>query len=633
MIKLKEYLLVYKRTDNKYLITVFSLFSALGITFLPKVKEFQVFNYFPCAVLNNSSILIWRNEKYQDYLKTTNNISLFDASTKNRLIFYNHIFRIFNEITHRAITKIFYNNDPFYSIPVYNYLDISNLENYFNALLFNYSLQRKKYLENISNIPTPDNSLAKNILELINNKDAKNQNFQFGILKDFIDTLCNWPNINTEKNITDCIFSPFFSWTHHVKESSRLNFTQIAIILGELPLPYETIFNFDEKVHQKSIDLISDINENLFNELIYTFNKELIYREILLFDEAESPGEKRAKRIFSNYILFTLLIYKYKFYSFDNFDVSTKKLFNLIDYPKEDFEKGQQCFPYKIIFHILENYENISKILKLIWIKKLYPIVIYSMKKIGIIEDDVAIYGINEEIIDFRYFAFFNIQLDSQEIISFFNLLYKFINKELYQNTTEKKYLDYIYGKNRHRNNLYRPFLQNYIECQIYNIKLSLDNLKLKANQENLIKLIEEIKGIHLANSFYMRNITINLPEYFDIKKKFAFYTFDKNNKKTEFFLNIKECLRRESPLSKYNPMKIEIKTFMDKNLLNERFLFINNHKDDNTFLEEKNNPKFRKFQKSDISDIINFLFVPLKKELIPEYLSTAQKIYNDFYA
>ena len=82
LIKLKELLLVYDNKSYKYLITVFSLFSALGITLIPRTKELEIYNIFPCAVLNNSSILHWSKEQYFNFLTIFYKISLFDSSGK-----------------------------------------------------------------------------------------------------------------------------------------------------------------------------------------------------------------------------------------------------------------------------------------------------------------------------------------------------------------------------------------------------------------------------------------------------------------------------------------------------------------------------------------------------------------------
>ncbi len=94
------------------------------------------------------------------------------------------------------------------------------------------------------------------------------------------------------------------------------------------------------------------------------------------------------------------------------------------------------------------------------------------------------------------------------------------------------------------------------------------------------------------------------------------------------------------------------MKEVMYKNLLNERYLFINNHIDNNLELNNskyknelsdlfKNSRKEENKEDDDeqqkkskyLNELITFLFVPLKKELLPQYLQTAQKIYDDFWS
>ena len=149
LIKLKELLLVYKPRKYVYLIVIFSLFSALGISLIPDIDELKVFSCFPCCIINNASILYWSSEKYYNYLDLLYKMSLFDSTSKNKLIFFNMVYRVFNEITHRAIIKIFHNENPFFSIPTYNYLYTQNLKKYFDSLLYNYTIHRRKYLNEI----------------------------------------------------------------------------------------------------------------------------------------------------------------------------------------------------------------------------------------------------------------------------------------------------------------------------------------------------------------------------------------------------------------------------------------------------------------------------------------------------
>ena len=83
------------------------------------MDELKVFSCFPCCVINNSSILYWSSEKFNNFLTLLYKISLFDSTTKNKIILINMVYQVFNEITHRAIIKIFHNENPFYSTPPY----------------------------------------------------------------------------------------------------------------------------------------------------------------------------------------------------------------------------------------------------------------------------------------------------------------------------------------------------------------------------------------------------------------------------------------------------------------------------------------------------------------------------------
>ena len=647
LIKLKELLLVYENINYKYLITVFSLFSALGITLIPQTKELEIFNTFPCAILNNSSILIWSNEKYFNYLNIIYKMSLFDSSAKNRLIFYNNIYDVFNEITHRAITKVFINQNPFQYMPVYNFLDISNIKPYFDSLLYNYSLHRRKYLNEICSLNINKNKEEKLINELniiLNVPKAYYTIYNFGLYEDFCSTLCNWPGEDSDFNTIDIMFFPFYRWEQRIKNDAILNFTQIAIILGELPMPFETLLSLDNEEYKKSMNLIFDINENLFNDIFYLYNKVNVNENKTIYCDThknfkQTHGKKEIERIFINFILFSLLINKYSGYKYSEFykqsfkNIIVEELFKLIGYDKNKFEKEQQIFPYKLILHIFKNYnKNITKLLKLIWIKKLYPFVLYSLKKSNsnINDDIIHIFGINEETIDFRYFNYYNIKLTDEEISLYFTILDIFIKDELYKTKNENIFNDRLLEKsNKHfprgyeyRKYLYRGYLQNYIELQIRLIILSLKNIYLLEMTKVFSKNIEEILKNYKEKSFYERKIIKEI-EPFPEDKKFMFYTFNEKNKLVENHINIiKLSIREINVNSKYEPRKVVFKEVMNKNLLNRRFLFINNHKEEN----DKDDIKYR-------NELINFLFVPLHKETLPQYLQTAQKIYNDYWS
>ena len=644
LIKLKELLLVYQNLNYKFLITVFSLFSALGITLMPKTKELEIFNIFPCAILNNSSILIWSAEKYFDYLNILYKISIFDSSTKNRIIFYNIIYDVFNEITHRAITKIFYNQNPFLNCPIYNFLDLSNIKAYSDSLLYNYSLHRKKYLKNICSININKNKeikLINELNEIINVPTAFNTIYNFGLYEDFCSTLCNWPGEGIDFETIDMMFFPFHRWGQRIKNNSILNFTQIAIILGELPMPFETLLSLNNDEYQKLMNLIFDITENLFNDIFYLYNKLGEHKTI---DNNKNKnfkfchGKQEVERVFINYILFSLLINRYYIFKYNDFYSSSFKnffveLFKIINYDIKDFEEDQKIFPYKIILHIFSNYSNsITKLLKIIWIKKLFPLVFYSLTKSNIISncESLDMFGINEETIDFRYFNYFNIKLTDEEILLYFDVLDIFINEELFKSKTENSFNDILLQMTNfpkrfeYKKYYYRGYLQNYIELQLYLIILSIRKIKNFGNPENeFSNKIDKIIDDYYLRSFYGKKIIKEINPL-ELESKFMFYSFNEKFNIIENHIKIINLTIREiNVTSKYEPKRINFKEVMNKNLLNRRYLFINNHKEEEI---KENDILYR-------NELINFLFIPLHKETLPQYLSTAQKIYNDFWS
>jgi hypothetical protein len=285
-------------------------------------------------------------------------------------------------------------------MPVYNFLEPSNIKVYFDSLLYNYSLHRKKYLSNIcsnNNNSGKEEKLINELNQIINVPKAKWNIYNFGLFEDFCLTLCNWPGENTENNIIDIIFFPFYRWGQRIKDDPILNFTQIAIILGELPMPFESLLSLNEKDYKKSMDLIFDINENLFNDIFYLYykvgkNGTISCKKYEYFKKPHSIQE--IERVFINYILFSLLInksfgYKYSQFYQTSYGQLIKDLLNLFDYNNDKYEKEQETFPYKIILTIFEKHnKSITKLLKILWIKKLYPLSLYSLKKLGFLTDD-----------------------------------------------------------------------------------------------------------------------------------------------------------------------------------------------------------------------------------------------------
>ena len=116
----------------------------------------------------------------------------------------------------------------------------------------------------------------------------------------------------------------------------------------------------------------------------------------------------------------------------------------------------------------------------------------------------------------------------------------------------------------------------------------------------------------------------------YDEERNYAnyFYLFiiNEKNKLDKSYIKIYELTIREiNVTSNYTPKETELKNFMNKNLLNNRYLFINNKSD---------RQKKALLGKKDeyIKELIRFIFFPLKKERLPQYLKTAETIYNDFF-
>jgi len=659
LIKLKELLLVYKPRKYDYLIIVFSLFSALGISLIPKIDEFKLFTCFPCCIINDASILYWSSEQYGNYLKLLYRMSLFDSTAKNKIILYNMIYKVFNEITHRAIIKIFHNENPFFSIPSYNYLYSQNLKKYFDSLLFNYSFHRRKYLYNISNLAPYKEELIDELILNINSQEASYRLFNFGFFENFTSTLCNWPN-EENSELIDLIFFPFYRWENRVTNNGTLNFTQISIILSELPMVYEKLAEFNENEYKKYMSLIFDINENIFNEILYLYVKLKNSSSVAIELNKLNINTNTLIRVFVNYILFSLLINKYAGYKFDEFSINFNneineininqndylkyiiELFELINYKDITiFESNQKIFPYKIVLDIFKYHDSkIAKLLKLIWLKKLYPLVVYSLRKspnIKFIDKYPPIYGINNETIDFRYFIYNHIQLTDEEIIFYFDTLKKFISEELFITKAETKYFtDYFENYNKKEKYSFRPYLQNYIELQLYMLISSISSINTtitfqEAYEDILAKKIEEIINLYNKNSFYERH---NLGSYQLCDdgtlinfKVFNLFLINKKNKLEKSFIKIHELTIREINVSSmYVRKDIELKNIMNKYLLNNRYLFINNKTEQQQKELQGKKPEY-------IKELIRFIFVPLKKENLPQYLKTAQTIYDDFYS
>ena len=412
---------------------------------------------------------------------------------------------------------------------------------------------------------------------------------------------------------------------------------------------YETLAQFNIIEYNKYMSLVFDISENLFNEILYAYIKKIDKSNIIMYDP-KIIVDSELGRVFINYILFSLLINKYTGFKFDEF-VKTenqnngfnkrtyfneiKELLYVIGYDDiKQFENDQKIFPYKIVLKIFELRENkITKLMKLLWLKKLYPLVVYSMKKSEIyknIDFYLPIYGINQETIDIRYFNYYKIQLDEKEILLYFQILSNFISNELYITKAEKKYFNDLTESSKNKEKyLYRPYLQNYIELQLYMIIMSLSQIKAitEFDESNyLYKKINDILDLYEEKSFYKKYNLLEYDEEENYVNYFYLFIINEKNKLDKSYIKIYELTIREiNVTSNYTPKETELKNFMNKNLLNNRYLFINNKSD---------RQKKALLGKKDeyIKELIRFIFVPLKKERLPQYLKTAETIYNDFF-
>ena len=152
-----------------------------------------------------------------------------------------------------------------------------------------------------------------------------------------------------------------------------------------------------------------------------------------------------------------------------------------------------------------------------------------------------------------------------------------------------------------------------------------------EAYEDILAKKIEEIINLYNKNSFYER---YNLGSYQLCDdgtlinfKVFNLFLINEKNKLEKSFIKIHELTIREINVSSmYVRKDIELKNIMNKYLLNNRYLFINNK-------TEQQQKELQGKKLEYIKELIRFIFVPLKKENLPQYLKTAQTIYDDFYS
>ena len=167
----------------------------------------------------------------------------------------------------------------------------------------------------------------------------------------------------------------------------------------------------------------------------------------------------------------------------------------------------------------------------------------------------------------------------------------------------------------------------------ISKLESSLNLITLQEAYDDIFaKKIKEIIDLYNKNSFYKsyKLDTYTLCDDDTLRNNpnvFNLFLINEKNKLEKSFIKIYELTIREINVSSYYACKeIELKNIMNKNLLNNRFLFINNKTEQQQKELEKKQPEY-------IKQLIRFVFVPLKKENLPQYLKTAQTIYDDFYA
>ncbi len=90
-----ESLKVQQKVKNyKVLITIFSIFSSLGIFLPPNLNDFLIYQLFPVCILHKNSIIYWIKKEYQLKKIDINsfNTYLFDSNNKNQIISFNTAF-------------------------------------------------------------------------------------------------------------------------------------------------------------------------------------------------------------------------------------------------------------------------------------------------------------------------------------------------------------------------------------------------------------------------------------------------------------------------------------------------------------------------------------------------------------
>ena len=127
-------------------------------------------------------------------------------------------------------------------------------------------------------------------------------------------------------------------------------------------------------------------------------------------------------------------------------------------------------------------------------------------------------------------------------------------------------------------------------------------------------------------NLFYRLTKKYNFIFSVSGKLLFNLHLINEKNKLDKSFIKIYELTIREINVTgNYVRKETELKNYMNKNLLNNRYLFTNNKSERQKKALEGKKDEY-------IKELIRFIFVPLKKEKLPQYLKTAETIYNDFF-
>lgn len=318
-------------------------------------------------------------------------------------------------------------------------------------------------------------------------------------------------------------------------------------------------------------------------------------------------------------------------------------------------------FTYHFVLYKLQNNRNLSRVLEIVWLKKLYLLIFYTLKheKEYKVNTNFNIYNINDESIDFGYFNELGETFSEKEVLEYLSLLKDFINNNLYLTNYETNYYNEQYNKYKIEKNeesrFYRGFLQNYFELEIFLIIISLKSAKIENNRK-ICSEIEDILNLYKMKSFYFKNIYKyhyhNNPNDFNrnkfnfyiineskediLPRPFYFYTFDQYFHEIHKYLQIYELKIIGFNKNRSNEENSNsIKELINKNLIINCLLFggtyLNGYKESqiNNLHRFRGNTNYF-LEKEDFKiELFNFLFVPIQKETLNKYLQIADNIYS----